>query len=176
MILKPISYTVWLKWIATLCSRYVSPPPLWEQFSSSFRFVQFSHWTVQIWKMTKKELKNDILIYEIFTLFSSFGQKNVWSKSTDYLTVSIFGLLFFRWGYNSVRAFLLIGLKWVVLRTLPPCFFVIGDCTRNHIVKKYNSYGVNFWQKSLVYQERISRIILRNFLFLANCIVRNQQL
>ena len=60
--------TVWLKWIATLCSRYASPPPLYcmddldsslfstyttppplyEQFSSSFRFVQFSHWTVQI--------------------------------------------------------------------------------------------------------------------------------
>ena len=38
------------------------------------------------------------------------------------------------------------------------------------------SYGVNFWQKSLVYQEGISRIILWSFLFLVNCIVRNQQL
>ena len=36
----------------------------------------------------------------------------------------------------------------LILRTLPPVFFLYGDCTRNHTVKKYNSYGVNFWQKS----------------------------
>ena len=40
--------TVYLKWIAPLCSRYTTPPPLWEQFISSFIFVQFSHWNVQI--------------------------------------------------------------------------------------------------------------------------------
>ena len=50
--------TVWLKWIATLCGRYASPPPLWKKFSSSFRFVQFSHWTVKTRKTSKKELKN----------------------------------------------------------------------------------------------------------------------
>ena len=52
--------------------------------------------------------------------------------------------------------------------------FLYGDCKRNHTVKKYNSYAVYFWQKSLVYQEGISRIILWKCLFSANCIVRNQ--
>ena len=33
---------------SSLFSTYTTPPPLWERFSSSFRFVQFSHWTVQI--------------------------------------------------------------------------------------------------------------------------------
>ena len=41
-------HTVWLKWIATLCSGYASPPPLCEKFSSSLRFQQFSHWTFEI--------------------------------------------------------------------------------------------------------------------------------
>ena len=48
------AYTVWLKWVATLYSRYAFPPPLWEQFFSSFNFLQFSHCTVEIWKMSKK--------------------------------------------------------------------------------------------------------------------------
>ena len=47
------------------------------------------------------------------------------------------------------------------------------ECLRN---EKYNSYGVNFWQKSLVYQEGISRTILWKFFFLAYSIVQNQQL
>ena len=67
-------------------------------------------------------------------------------------------------------------LKESLLRTLPPLDLLYDDCTQNRTVLKYMSYGVNFWQKSLVYQEGISRIILWNFLFLANCIVRNQQL
>ena len=50
------------------------------------------------------------------------------------------------------------------------------DWKRHHTVLKYMSYGVNFWQTNLVYQEGISRIILWKCLFLANCIVRNQQL
>ena len=49
--------TVWLKWIARICSRYATPPPLWEQFTSSFRFQHFSHWNTEIWKMSKKEWK-----------------------------------------------------------------------------------------------------------------------
>ena len=60
--------------------------------------------------------------------------------------------------------------------TLPPMDLLHSDCTRNHTVLKYMSYRVNFWQKSLVYKEGISRIILWKLLFLANCIVRNQQL
>ena len=47
-------YTVWLKWIAKLCSRYAPPPPLWEQFSLSLIFRQFSHWNVLIWQAIKK--------------------------------------------------------------------------------------------------------------------------
>ena len=62
------------------------------------------------------------------------------------------------------------------LRTLPPLDVLNGDSTRNCNVLKYNSYGVNFWQKRLVYQEGISRIILLKLLFLADCIVWNQQL
>ena len=62
------------------------------------------------------------------------------------------------------------------LKDPPPPGFLYDDCTRNHTVLKYMSYGVNFWKKSLMYQEGIYRIILWKFLFLANCIVRNQQL
>ena len=58
----------------------------------------------------------------------------------------------------------------------PPLDFLYDDCTRNHTVNKYMSHGVNFWQKSLVHQKGISRIILWKFLYLANCIVRNQKL
>ena len=50
-----LSITVWLKWISPLCSRYASPPPLWEKFSSSFIFWRFSHWNFKIWKMSKKD-------------------------------------------------------------------------------------------------------------------------
>ena len=32
----------------SLCSRYTTPPPIWERFSSSFRFVHFGHWNVKI--------------------------------------------------------------------------------------------------------------------------------
>ena len=55
---------VCLKFIATLCSRCVSSPPLYEEFSSSFRFLQFSHWTVQIWNMSKirfKKIRNKFI-------------------------------------------------------------------------------------------------------------------
>ena len=38
--------------------------------------------------------------------------------------------------------------KGIKLRTLPPMFFVYGDCTGNHTVKKYNSYRVNSCQKA----------------------------
>ena len=40
--------TVWLRWIATLYSRFATPPPLWEKYSSSFIFLQFMHWNVDI--------------------------------------------------------------------------------------------------------------------------------
>ena len=49
--------TLWLKWIAILCSRYASPPPLEEKISSSLIFQQFSHFIVEIWKMRKKNEK-----------------------------------------------------------------------------------------------------------------------
>ena len=40
-------------------------------------------------------------------------------------------------------------IYWIsTLKDPPPLFFVYGNCTQNHTVKKYNSYGVNFWQKS----------------------------
>ena len=45
------------------------------------------------------------------------------------------------------------------LRNLPPLDFLDGDCTQNHTLLKYNSYRVNFWQKILMYQEGIFRII-----------------
>ena len=50
--------TLWLKWIATPCSRYASTP-LWEKFRSSFIFLQFSHWNLQIWKMIIKKIINE---------------------------------------------------------------------------------------------------------------------
>ena len=58
-----------------------------------------------------------------------------------------------------------IALGFDCLRTLPPLDLLYDDCTRKHTIKKYMSYGVNFWQKSLVYQEGISRIILWKFLY-----------
>ena len=42
-----------VEWDSSLFSTYTTHPPLYEQFSSSFRFVQFSHWTVKIWKMSR---------------------------------------------------------------------------------------------------------------------------
>ena len=59
----------------------------------------------------------------------------------------------------------------------PPADFLYGDCTRNHPVYKYNSYGVNFSQKSILYIPRGNfSNYLWKLLFLANCFVRNQQL
>ena len=96
MTMRHYHNTVWLKWIATLCSRYASPPPIWQQFCSSFTFVQFSHWTVQIWNMSNKELKMKgyIHIYEICTLFSSFGQKMYGQKVLNNWPFWFFGLTF----------------------------------------------------------------------------------
>ena len=52
----------------SLCSRYTTPPQLYERFCSSFRFVQFSHWNSQIWKMSKRKLKNERLVAKLQNL------------------------------------------------------------------------------------------------------------
>ena len=46
---------------SSLFSTYTTPPPLWERFSSSSRFVHFSHWNVQILNVSKK-IKNEWLV------------------------------------------------------------------------------------------------------------------
>ena len=63
-----------------------------------------------------------------------------------------------------------------LLRALPHLFWLYDDCTRNHTLKSTIPTGSISDKKSLLYQEGIYRIILWKFLFLANCIVRNQQL
>ena len=74
---------------------------------------------------------------------------------------------------NAFFSYVLISEQF---KEVPPPWFLPRDCTRSHPEKKYRSYKVNFWQKSLMYQDGISRMILWELLFLANCIVRNQQL
>ena len=94
MSLRSFGATVWMKCIATLCSRYATPPPLWEKFSSYFIFLQFSHRIVQIWKMSKKELKNEGLDSHLrnlhtFEILWRISQVFNWSKSTSYWTLQI---------------------------------------------------------------------------------------
>ena len=105
-----------MKWIATLCSRYASPPPLYEKFSSSFRFVKFSHWTVQIWKMSKKELRNEGLVVHLRILhtFSSFGQKIYGQKVFNIWPFRFYGTFLSAFFDNSVRAFskFLVKTEW----------------------------------------------------------------
>ena len=48
-----------------------------------------------------------------------------------------------------------IGIEYcfddVWIKDPPPDGFLYGDCTLNRTVLKHMSYGVDFWQKSLVY-------------------------
>ena len=43
--MEPLTYSM-VETCDQILSRYVSPPPIWDIFSSSFRFRQFSHWTI----------------------------------------------------------------------------------------------------------------------------------
>ena len=92
---------------------------------------------------------------------------------------------FFGWRYErflfhinfiSYHWLQFISVQTYSFKDPPPPVFVVRRLYTKSYWKKYMSYGVNFWQKSLVYQEGIFRIILWKFLFIANCIVRNQQL
>ena len=51
-------------------SGYASPPQLWEQFCSYFRFIQFCHWTAEILKTSKKYWKCKTKC--IYTKFAHF--------------------------------------------------------------------------------------------------------
>ena len=102
-------YTVRLKWIGTLCSRYTTPTPLWEQLSSSFIFIQISHWAVQIWKMSKKWIKKwrtssastKFTHFWVVSIRRYMVKKYLNSDRFNFLDQLFFWVLF----YNSVRAF-----------------------------------------------------------------------
>ena len=51
------------------------------------------------------------------------------------------------------------------LKDPPPVDLLYDDCTRNHTMKKYMSYGVNFWQKSLLYQGKFLELFDENSYF-----------
>ena len=97
-------------------------------------------------------VRHSTLEYELW-----FVQK-VFDRTLKYIIRSGTNLSFIRHWEFYVQIIL-------ILRTPPSLLFVYGDCTWNHTVKKYNSYRVNFWQKSLVYQEGISGIFCENSAF-----------
>ena len=65
-------------------SSYASSPPLWEKFSSSFRFIQFSNWTVEILNISKNIKKEGLDTYlQNLHILDSFGQKRYGIKSLN---------------------------------------------------------------------------------------------
>ena len=53
-----------------LCSRYTTTPPLYQRFSSSFRFRQFSLWNIEIRNMSKRYSKNEGLIVYLRNVYT----------------------------------------------------------------------------------------------------------
>ena len=134
---------------AWLLNRYIRPSTEMKDLTELITLHIFEQWKCGCFQNPSELRESSILFYFILRWKREF--------STEY----IFSIM------SVISTFM-------DLRTLLD--FLYRDCTRNHSIKKYNSYGVNFWQKSLVYQEGIFQIILWKLLFLANCIVRNQQL
>ena len=93
-----------------LLSIYVSHPPIWGEIFSSFILLQFSHWTVEIWNLSKKYVKNERLDvhlqnFHTFDILWRISQVFYWYKSTSYWTVLLFTFKYtFRFFDNLVQA------------------------------------------------------------------------
>ena len=101
-------------------SRNVSPPLIWEQFWSCFRFLQFIPWNIEIWNLSKKYFKNERLDAYLrnlhnFEILWRISQV-LFIKSTSYWSVLFFTFknvfLFYN---NLMRAlFWILSIIWVV--------------------------------------------------------------
>ena len=99
--------------------RYVSPPPIYEQFCSSFRFIYFIHWTVKNLRYQQKIFKKwktgcistkFVHFWDSMKNWSSF----YWSKGNSYWTVSLYGVRRtwqkYLWNFLHKNLFLMVGL------------------------------------------------------------------
>ena len=125
--LDPIQYTVLSCWSRCLTfSTYTTPPPLWERFSSYFRFVQFSHGNVQIWNIREfffKWMTSSICTkfahFWVFLVRKCMVQKFLISYRFDFLDCFFFRD-FLMIPYELFHSFFsdLNGQKWICIVTI----------------------------------------------------------
>ena len=125
-------------------------------FHELFTYV---HWTKSFFSEKKKPMKYDVVrtviqastIQKIFIFLDTFERihrtKSFFFRKKEANEIrciqseQFFRLLQFRKYLYFQMYFERITL---LLRTLPPLDLLYDNCTRNHTIKKYMSYGVNF--------------------------------